>query len=280
MNLIQGSEYRRRELHQHFGGQRQGGISTPSSHSVILLFSSDAGVSYGYKDEWTEDGTFRYTGEGQVGDMKFIRGNLAIRDHKTSGKSLYLFTYTRKAHVRFDGEMRYVDHEEFFTQDRDGAIRTGIRFRLERVSDQTFGGSSSTDSKPNHKKPTKTERMGLVTSRVGQGYYRQELLEKFDSQCAVTGANIPEILIASHIVPWRESTDEEKLDPENGMLLSPIYDALFDKYLISFGSDGRIHLSNLLSAELVESLGIDANAQIEVTERMESYLERHRAKIR
>jgi hypothetical protein len=66
----------------------QGGISTPSKHDFIILFTSAMGEQYGYKDGWNEQGL--YTGEGQQGDMAFIRGNLAIRDHVENGKALHL----------------------------------------------------------------------------------------------------------------------------------------------------------------------------------------------
>ena len=78
------------------------------------------------------------------------------------------------------------------------------------------------------------QRKWLVTSRIGQGYYRQQIIEKWNGKCAVSKTDILPILIASHIVPWSESNDDERLDVENGILLLPFYDALFDKYLISF----------------------------------------------
>jgi len=67
-----GQIYRRRDLHAQFGGQNQGGISTPSSHPMILIFTGDTGAQYGYHDGWDEDGSFRYTGEGQVDDFAGI----------------------------------------------------------------------------------------------------------------------------------------------------------------------------------------------------------------
>lgn len=280
MNLSPGQIYKRTELHELFGGQRQGGISTPSQHKVILIFSSDAGDSYGYKDGWREDDIFLYTGEGQVGNMNFSKGNLAIRDHVTNGKKILLFIYVRKAYVKFIGEMTCIDHEYFLTPDREGKQRRGIRFHLERTSPLTSPTLSSAPPRPTYRKPSKTERRGLITSRVGQGYYRQEVLNKFSQKCAVTGAEIPEILIASHIVPWRQASAEEKLDPENGMLLSPLYDALFDKHLIGFDDSGQILISSLLDSTLLNTLGIDGDAKIEVTENMKKYLERHRAKLR
>src|SRR5437868_2905375 len=80
---------RRKEIHQKFGGQQQGGIATPNGAS-IFLFTGSQGTSYGYSDGTLTDGTFEYTGEGQTGDMKFVRGNKAIRDHSRDGKDLLL----------------------------------------------------------------------------------------------------------------------------------------------------------------------------------------------
>lgn len=130
-----------------------------------------------------------------------------------------------------------------------------------------------------YKEPETTERKGLVTSRVGQGYYREQVLEKWNYKCAVTECNIPKILIASHIVPWRDATKIERLDPENGILLSPNYDALFDKNLISFSDDGSIIISKNINLEDLGNLGINRDAKIEVNEEMKPFLQRHRNKL-
>ena len=130
-----------------------------------------------------------------------------------------------------------------------------------------------------HLKPDKTERQGLVISRVGQGYYRQELIKKFNCRCAVTSIDREEILIASHIVPWRLSTDEERLDVDNGILLSPLYDALFDKHLISFNDDGEILIANSIKDDNLKT-NIRLNAKIIVTEGMKKYLYHHRLLLR
>src|SRR6266446_1576038 len=90
-----GQEYRRRDLHSKYGGQRQGGISTPLQLPILLLFTGESGEQYGYSDGFQEDGTFWYTGEGQIGDMEMVRGNRAVRDHEAEGKALHLFESTR-----------------------------------------------------------------------------------------------------------------------------------------------------------------------------------------
>jgi hypothetical protein len=130
-----------------------------------------------------------------------------------------------------------------------------------------------------YRKPNETERKGLVTSRVGQGYYRQKIIERWEGKCPVSGMSIIPILIASHIVPWSQSNDEEKLDVNNGILLSPNVDALFDKCLISFKNDGSILISGKISIEDRVALGLNHTIKIPVSERMTPYLERHRKKF-
>jgi 5-methylcytosine-specific restriction enzyme A len=84
--------HRRRELHSKYGGQEQGGMITPAQHSLIFLVTGNSGRQHGYEDRWSEDGkTFLYYGEGQVGDMKFTKGNLALRDHVVNGEDVHLF---------------------------------------------------------------------------------------------------------------------------------------------------------------------------------------------
>ena len=72
MDFAKNQIYKRTDIHDKVGGQRQGGISTPSNSPFILLFTSEAGGNYGYQDGWNEESQFLYTGEGQVGDMNDI----------------------------------------------------------------------------------------------------------------------------------------------------------------------------------------------------------------
>ena len=137
----------------------------------------------------------------------------------------------------------------------------------------------SEDRKRKLKKPNITERSGLVTSRVGQGYYRQQIIEKWEGKCPVTQSELLKILISSHIVPWSECNDKERLDVENGILLSPNVDSLFDKHLISFSDNGQMIISERLSTEELKKLGIPVGITIKVTEGMKKYLQRHRERL-
>jgi hypothetical protein len=140
-------------------------------------------------------------------------------------------------------------------------------------------GSVSDERKRKYKKPEQTERKGLVTSRVGQGYYRQQVINKWKGKCPLTGIDALPILISSHIVPWSESNDEERLDVENGILLSPNLDALSDRHLISFDDHGEILISSKVSEKNIENLKLLSLPHIEINEGMLKYIRRHRNKF-
>jgi hypothetical protein len=137
----------------------------------------------------------------------------------------------------------------------------------------------SEERKRQLKEPNVTERSGLVISRVGQGYYRQQIIEKWEGRCPVTKSELLKVLISSHIVPWSECNDKERLDVENGILLSPNIDSLFDKHLVSFNDNGQMIVSNKLSDKELTILGIPKDVTIKVTEGMKKYLQRHREKL-
>src|SRR4051812_25124871 len=133
--LSVGSVYRRRDLHDRFGGQRQGGIATPTDHPVLLLFTGHSGSQHGYDDGWA-DGVFCYFGEGQKGDMEFARGNRAIRDHAAEGKDLLVFEMLGKGEgVRFVGAFLCDSWEHRQAPDRDGTMRSAIVFHLIPVAE-------------------------------------------------------------------------------------------------------------------------------------------------
>lgn len=128
---------------------------------------------------------------------------------------------------------------------------------------------------------TLTEKEAIVLQRVKQGVFRDKLLVKFQGRCALTRLNVPELLIASHIKPWSQCTDEERVDSNNGLLLATPIDALFDKHLISFFNDGTICISNKLGLTAQRVFGIRKGLKLEVPLNSEtkSYLNGHRANL-
>ncbi|HOC44119.1 MAG TPA: HNH endonuclease signature motif containing protein [Thermoanaerobaculales bacterium] len=146
MDFVPGRLYNRRELHDEYGGQRQGGISTPANHPMVFLFTGEAGHQFGYRDGFLDDGTFRYFGEGQVGDMRMKFGNLAIRDHHLNGERLYLFKSRKDRKLEYQGEVAYVDHAEVVTADKNGDPRRAIAFRLAFLNHASGQAITATDA--------------------------------------------------------------------------------------------------------------------------------------
>lgn len=122
---------------------------------------------------------------------------------------------------------------------------------------------------------TPTQRKALIDARMGQGKFRAALMREFGKSCAVSGLDVPQALRASHIVSWRKSTDLERLDPKNGLLLSANLDALFDQYLITFDSQGRLIASPVLSDQQREHLGLRAGLDSPLCDKRRAYMQRH-----
>jgi 5-methylcytosine-specific restriction enzyme A len=121
-------QYKRTSLHAQYGGQRQGGISTPAGKPYLMLFTGK-GDKHGYDDGWHE-GVFRYYGEGQVGDMAFTGGNKAIRDSSVHGKDLHVFETTQRGFVRYLGDFACSSWEWTDAPDTNGNHRKAIVFHL------------------------------------------------------------------------------------------------------------------------------------------------------
>lgn len=280
--------YKRSTIHDKYGGSRQGGITPCAFYPYIFIFSGDVGHQHGYKDQWENENIFSYTGEGQVADMAFIRGNLKLRDHIKDGKRVFLFIYVAKGLVRYESELEIYDFDIFQGFDREGNQRNSIKFFFKRLGKQLdypieqvgLSGVSEKMDSYDINFPNTTERKGLIVSRVGQGAYRKSLLFRWDFKCAVTSYSKKEILIASHIVPWKNSSDEERLDVDNGILLSPTYDALFDQHLISFENNGGIILSESLLKSDYSLIGVTGTERIKrLSAGNINYLDKHRTSL-
>ena len=103
--------------------------------------------------------------------------------------------------------------------------------------------------------PRTTEAERLVVQRVGQDIFRDRLMTYWQGCCPLTGITDPALLRASHIVPWKDCPDDaERLNVHNGLLLSALWDAAFDRRLVTFDDDGRPVLSGVLSARAKSEL--------------------------
>lgn len=135
--LERGEEIRRKNLHDGYGGVRQGGISPSTVSPNILLFTDPAAnAAHGYvEDRWVDSRLFEYCGEGQSGHQDLRRYNGSILQHAKSGKSLRLFSGWRGT-VRYVGEFTLDVKEQFyvkFGKGKDGQQRRVVIFRLRPV---------------------------------------------------------------------------------------------------------------------------------------------------
>ena len=121
-----------------------------------------------------------------------------------------------------------------------------------------------------------TQRLQLAKARIGQGLFRKRVL-LLDEACRVTGVSDARVLVASHIKPWREADNSDRLNGNNGILLSPHIDALFDEQLISFEDDGHLLVHPSLSPDVLYRWSIDPGCRTDrFRDEQQPYLARHR----
>ncbi|MDO4477025.1 MAG: HNH endonuclease [Clostridia bacterium] len=95
--------------------------------------------------------------------------------------------------------------------------------------------------------PLGAERTATIKQRVNQSFFRNTVLSSYASTCCITGLNTTSLLIASHIKPWRKSSDTEKTNPCNGLCLNALHDKAFDKGLITITTDYTIRVSRKIT---------------------------------
>lgn len=139
--LAPGDKLLRREVHERYGGRRQGGIGPSTKAKVVLFFTApDKGHQHGYYDGWDDEGYFHYVGEGQRGDQQLTQGNKAILNHRADGRSLEGFLGEGTS-VTYLGEFELVEH--YFTDAHEtGApdtIRQVVVFKLRPLAEVPAG---------------------------------------------------------------------------------------------------------------------------------------------
>lgn len=126
-----------------------------------------------------------------------------------------------------------------------------------------------------------TEKKAVVMARRGQGLFKQRVMDR-EHSCRITGVNQMEHLRASHCKPWRDATNDERLDGENGLLLTPSADHLFDRGFIGFEDNGDVLFSQVAHAESLRRMGLDSRVHRNVgrfSEGQQRYLVFHRDRV-
>ena len=128
---------------------------------------------------------------------------------------------------------------------------------------------------------SETDRLAVVLARRGQGLFKQRVM-RIEQRCRITGVDRPEHLRASHCKPWRDAKNDERLDGENGLLLTPTMDHLFDRGFIGFEDTGKIIVSPIVHAESLRRMGLDSKNLPDMgtfSQGQRRYLEFHRENV-
>lgn len=276
---------RRDQIHGLLGGQRQGGISTPVNSPFVILFTGEAGKPHGYHDFWDDSGLLHYYGEGQRGDMKFSGGNLAIHEHVGNGKRLLLFQMMGHGRpCRFLGEFQFVHaYEQSGIPDTSGAQRKAIVFMLQPVEAafEPFHKCLSEALNP-EAQLVSTTSLKILEVRTKQTLFKRRLLT-VERECRLTHVADLRFLRASHIKPWSKcESGSERVDGNNGLLLSPTADHLFDRGWITFEDNGALVRSSALPDDVIGRIGVDLAQGRKCgafSKPQKGYLEYHRNKV-
>lgn len=155
---------------------------------------------------------------------------------------------------------------------RNSSYFLAVMAEYERPQNEVFlaGAEDDTVNKETRKK-------ALTDARIGQGKFRLKLLTYWGNSCSVTRVGNKRLLRASHIKPWKDSDNRERLDKYNGLLLSPNLDALFDCGLITFGDNREMRISPTIEESELKKLGVDDKMRLrQIEDKHKAYLKYHR----
>lgn len=212
--------------------------------------------------------------------MEFVRGNRALCDHVRDGKKLLVFQALGQGIHRFLGQFVCIGYDIAPNHpNRNGRLRDAIVFRLQPFHDE-IGAELATSQLPfvDIESISSTTRQVLTTVRTKQDPFRRRLTT-IERGCRLTDVIGLRFLRASHIKPWADSNDSERVDRNNGLLLTPSADLLFDHGWISFRGNGQLLVADGLPDPVTEKIGLDLTSGRDwgdFTPEQRGFLEYHR----
>jgi hypothetical protein len=250
--------------YENYQAIRRGVVTAKDSSHIILFVTRVKQPGLPQYNDYLSGDILHWEGEeGHQNDRRVASAHLR-------GETIHLF-YREMPRMAFEykGPVELMELPQLETE-------RPSRFVFRLVHDQG-PADDLTIHAPEVEAAPVTEREAIQTARVGQGRFRKDLLDYWQGACAVTRLPLPDILKASHIKPWRVSSNAERLDPFNGLLLLPQYDELFDAGWISFRDDGTMLVSRVLAKTSLPLLGVQAGARLaRVDLRHRPFLEYHR----
>lgn len=229
---------------------QEGDIVFSSYRQRIVAVSTVISKAYTYAKPFLTNKEKPWEYDGNKADLNFHELNNAISYQQFSNKLLALLNvHQGPINKNGTGNQGYL----YSISENAGTL---LLKQIEELNNISFEQNFCDDI--DKIKAPSTTKLALIESRKGQGKYRDDLIKYWDGKCAVTGCNLTDILIASHIKPWKVANNYERLDQSNGLLLSPNYDKLFDKGYISFDENGKVILSKKLDSNTINLFGIQS----------------------
>jgi len=246
------------------------GVVTPVNTNYIIFFvtKDKQEASTQYNDYIDRDLLFWEGEEKHSSDKRVVDAN-------KNGDEIHLF-YREVHHMPFVyfGKIALTDY-----QLNDDSPSEFV-FKIKALSyDDIDVFKEVREHAAEYKTLAVTEQEQIVKSRLGQGNFRRNVIRLWGS-CSITGLQSVSLLRASHIKPWKESNNDERLTPYNGLLLIPDYDFLFDKGYISFKTNGSVLISQRLSPFARKVFDVRDNLQLrKIFPENRDCLEFHRSEV-
>lgn len=203
-------------------------------------------------------GIAKKTSHDYVSRMRFLSQFYVLDTSITKEYVEYIMNEEKKV---------YQDRSRYNTLKALGDLHAGLRKFLSFIESGYIQKQKETILSEIHEveenpQLTSTERTQIIQSRIGQGIFRNKLIDYWKG-CSVSGCTLLPVLVASHIKPWNVSDNEQRLDLFNGLLLQPNLDKLFDRGYVTFDLHGNIQCSRLLEICDRKTLGIDKHMHLQ-----------------
>jgi len=246
------------------------GAFTPSNTNYIILFvTKEKQKSLTQYNDYIDGDILFWEGEEKHGS------DIRVVGAKQNGDEIYLF-YREVHHTPFVyfGKITLTDFQ--LSKDKPSEFI----FKINALSYEDVDVFKEVrEHAAEYRTLEVTEQEQVVKSRLGQGDFRRNVIRLWGS-CSVTGLQNVSLLRASHIKPWKNSDNNERLTPYNGLLLIPDYDFLFDRGYISFKNDGKVLVSKRLSPFARKVFDVQENLELrKIFPENKNFLDFHRNEV-
>ena len=245
------------------------GVVTPTNTKYIILFvTKDKQQALAQYNDYIDGNMLFWEGEEKHSSDKRV-----IEASKVQDEIHLFYRETHHSPFVYFGRITLTDFQLKVN------VPSEFVFRIEMLSSEIDAFKEVREHAGEYITLDKTEQEQVIVSRLGQGNFRRNVIKLWGS-CSVTGLQSVTLLRASHIKPWKDSNNQERLNPFNGLLLIPDYDFLFDRGYIAFKNNGSVIISQRLSPFACKVFDINNDLQLRsVFPENKEYLDFHRSEV-